>query len=132
MLSSKFADTKLTVIDLAVLDVCKTRMLQEKLLKHNLKSVLIVDSSIDENLKKSCANLHKIDDRNNFITDILETLVRDTRKIIVFSERIDHLVKLKKLIGSFLGHPAPATERSAPGRDPFYRTARMAHAGEAH
>lgn len=42
--------------------------------------------------------LHKINDRNTFITDILEYLVRNSRKIIVFSERIDHLKKLKMLI----------------------------------
>ncbi len=60
-LSLKFREKSIIVLDSAKFDSYKTASLKEKLNKFGLKSVLIVDSELDQNLVNSSANIPGVD-----------------------------------------------------------------------
>ncbi|AIF81732.1 50S ribosomal protein L4 [endosymbiont of Acanthamoeba sp. UWC8] len=59
-LSSKLKEVHLTIMDEFNLSSHKTADLKQKLGNFNAKSILIIDNNVNENVKKSCANIHTI------------------------------------------------------------------------
>lgn len=77
-LSSKLAEQKLIVIDRAVLHEPKTSLLNLKLNKFNLGSVLVIDGKdIDNNFKRAAENLVHIDVLPSIGANVYDILKHD-------------------------------------------------------
>jgi large subunit ribosomal protein L4 len=59
-LSEKLQSDKLTIVESINVDSYKTKSMTDLLPKFNAKSVLLIDADLDENIRLSSRNLHKI------------------------------------------------------------------------
>ena len=65
------------------------------------KKTWVKGKGMKANPPKMITSLQKVSQRNKFIVNILKTvMVQDERKILVLSDRIDHLMDMKKLLDS--------------------------------
>lgn len=98
MLSTKFRELSVIVMDNVDIQEAKTAAFSKKLSGlglNNKHKVLIIDSTISDNLKRSAANLHKVDLLPVIGTNVFDLLNHD--KIIITKAALDNLqIRLQK------------------------------------